>query len=155
MPNTSDLKNCYEVFKLSLKTGLPPEISAPSDLRFLTIFNNTYIGLFYVGTALLFVLLIGALAIAFSILVSMMPDLSMNAMKQQENIPPGWNDSPSSWPHRLPIIGLAFFSFFLARHMMAYQREHALMSGSRSSTFYWRCRAGRYAYANGDRYLVW
>jgi cytochrome c oxidase subunit I+III len=35
----------------------------PSGLRFLTVVNNTYIGLFYVGTALLFFLLAGILAL--------------------------------------------------------------------------------------------
>jgi hypothetical protein len=69
-------------------------------------------------------MLVGALAIAFSILVPMMPGMSMEAMKAEEDIPPGWDYSPSSWSQRLPIIALAFFSFFLARHLMAYQMGH-------------------------------
>jgi cytochrome c oxidase subunit I+III len=35
----------------------------PSGLRFLTVVNNTYVGVFYVGTALLFFLLAGVLAL--------------------------------------------------------------------------------------------
>jgi cytochrome c oxidase subunit I+III len=35
----------------------------PSGLRFLTVVNNTYVGLFYVGTAFLFFLLAGVLAL--------------------------------------------------------------------------------------------
>lgn len=68
--------------------------------------------------------LIGALAIAFSILVPMMPGMSMEAMQAQEDIPPGWDYSPSSWSQRLPIIGLALFSFLLARQLTAYQLGH-------------------------------
>ena len=69
-------------------------------------------------------LLVGALAIAFAILVPMMPGMSMEAMKAQEDIPPGWDYSPSSWSQRIPIIALALFSFLLARQLMAYQLGH-------------------------------
>jgi hypothetical protein len=69
-------------------------------------------------------MLVGGLAITFSILVPMMPGMSMEAMKQEEDIPPGWDYSPSSWSQRLPIVALAFFSFFLARHLTAYQMGH-------------------------------
>lgn len=69
-------------------------------------------------------LLAGALAIAFSILIPMMPGMSMEAMKAQEDIPPGWDYSPSSWSQRLPIVALAFFSFFIARYLMAFQMGH-------------------------------
>lgn len=69
-------------------------------------------------------LMVGTLAIAFSILIPMMPGMSMKAMKAQEDIPPGWDYSPSSWSQRLPIIALALLSFFLARHLTAYQLGH-------------------------------
>jgi hypothetical protein len=69
-------------------------------------------------------MMIGALAIAFSILIPMMPGMSMASMKAEEDIPPGWDYSPSSWSQRLPIIALAFFGFFIARHLMAYQMGH-------------------------------
>lgn len=69
-------------------------------------------------------MLVGALAIALSILIPMMPGMSMDAMKAQDDIPPGWDYSPSSWSQRLPIVGLALFGFFIARYLMAYQMGH-------------------------------
>ena len=68
--------------------------------------------------------LVGGLVIAFAILVPMMPGMSMEAMKAEEDIPPGWDYSPSSWSQRLPIIGLAFVGFFIARYLTAYQLGH-------------------------------
>lgn len=62
--------------------------------------------------------LVGALLIAFSVLVPMgMP------MKGPE-IPPGWTYNPSSWAQRAPIIALGLVGFFLARHMTGYQLGH-------------------------------
>lgn len=69
-------------------------------------------------------MLIGALAIALSVLIPMMPGMSMDAMMAPEDIPPGWDYSPSSWSQRLPIVALAFVGFFIARHLMAYQLGH-------------------------------
>lgn len=66
----------------------------------------------------------GSLAIAFSILVPMMPGMDMKAMMAREDIPPGWSYSPSSWSQRLPIIALAFVGFFIARYLSAYQMGH-------------------------------
>lgn len=71
-------------------------------------------------------MLIGALAIAFSVLIPMMHGMSMEAMKAQEDIPPGWDYAPSSWSQRLPIIALAFFGFFIARYLAAYQLGHTM-----------------------------
>lgn len=68
--------------------------------------------------------LIGALAIAFAILIPMMPGMSTEGMMQRGYIPPGWDYSPSTWSQRLPIIALAFIGFFLARYMTAYQLGH-------------------------------
>lgn len=68
--------------------------------------------------------LAGSLAIAFSILVPMMPGMDMKAMSAPEDIPPGWDYSPSSWSQRLPIIALAFVGFFIARYLSAYQLGH-------------------------------
>jgi nucleoside-diphosphate-sugar epimerase len=67
---------------------------------------------------------VGALAIAFAVLIPMMPGMSHQGMMQREWIPPGWDYSPSSWSQRAPIIAFAFFGFFLARHMAAYQLGH-------------------------------
>jgi hypothetical protein len=68
--------------------------------------------------------LVAALAIAFSILVPMMPGMSMQAMMDQRDIPPGWDYSPSAWSQRLPIIALGFAGFFIARYLTAYQLGH-------------------------------
>ncbi|MBX3619088.1 MAG: vitamin K epoxide reductase family protein, partial [Rhizobacter sp.] len=68
--------------------------------------------------------LVGAMAIAFSILVPMMPGMDMAAMMAKEDIPPGWDYSPSSWSQRLPIIALGFVGFFIARYLTAYQLGH-------------------------------
>ncbi len=68
--------------------------------------------------------LVAALVIAFSILVPMMPGMSMDAMMDRKDIPPGWDYSPSSWSQRLPIIALAFVGFFCARYLTAYQLGH-------------------------------
>jgi hypothetical protein len=68
--------------------------------------------------------LVGALAITFSILVPMMPGMSHAAMMQQEDVPPGWDYSPSAWSQRLPIIALAFVGFFIARYLAAFQLGH-------------------------------
>lgn len=68
--------------------------------------------------------LVGALIIAFAILVPMMPGMSMQAMAMGPDIPPGWDYTPSSWVQRLPIIALALVGFFIARYLSAYQLGH-------------------------------
>lgn len=68
--------------------------------------------------------LCGGLAIAFSVLVPMMPGMDMAAMADPADIPPGWDYSPSSWQQRLPIVVLAFVGFFIARYLAAYQLGH-------------------------------
>ena len=68
--------------------------------------------------------LIGALVIAFSVLVPMMPGMSMEGMMGKPDIPPGWSYSPSSWLQRTPIAVLALVGFFIARILGAYQLGH-------------------------------
>jgi nucleoside-diphosphate-sugar epimerase len=68
--------------------------------------------------------IVGALAIAFSVLVPMMPGMSHEGMMDESEIPPGWTYSPSSWLQRLPIIALGLFGFFIARYLAAYQLGH-------------------------------
>ncbi|KXF78501.1 DNA polymerase III subunit epsilon [Paramesorhizobium deserti] len=65
--------------------------------------------------------IVGALAIAFSVLVPMMPGMSHEGMMDESTVPPGWSYSPSSWLQRLPIIALGFFGFLIARYLTAYQ----------------------------------
>ena len=65
--------------------------------------------------------IVGALAIAFSVLIPGMP--GMMPMRGAE-IPPGWTYNPSSWLQRTPMIALAFIGFFLSRYLAAYQLRH-------------------------------
>jgi hypothetical protein len=67
--------------------------------------------------------LVGALAIALSILVPMMPGMAhhMAMMQPGPNIPPGWTYNPSTWHQRAPMIGLAFVGWLLSRYLAAYQ----------------------------------
>ena len=66
-------------------------------------------------------MVVGTLAIAFSVLVPMMPGMSHEGMMDKSDIPPGWSYSPSSWVQRLPMIALGFFGFLIARQLTAYQ----------------------------------
>lgn len=68
--------------------------------------------------------LIGGLVIAFSVLVPMMPGMSMEGMMGKPDIPPGWSYSPSSWLQRTPIAVVALIGFFIARILGAYQLGH-------------------------------
>ena len=68
--------------------------------------------------------LIGALLIAFSVLVPMMPGMSMAGMMGGPDIPPGWSYTPSSFVQRFPIASLALFGFFISRYLTAYQLGH-------------------------------
>ncbi len=65
--------------------------------------------------------LVGGLVIALSVLVPMMPGMSMAGMMGGPDIPPGWAYSPASWVQRLPIAVFALIGFFIARYMAAYQ----------------------------------
>ncbi|MGQ0751249.1 MAG: SPW repeat domain-containing protein [Betaproteobacteria bacterium] len=68
--------------------------------------------------------LVGALVIAFSVLVPMMPGMSMEGMMGGPDIPPGWGYTPSSWLQRLPIAALGLFGFLISRYLAAYQLGH-------------------------------
>ena len=37
------------------------------------------------------------------------------------HVPPGWSYNPSSWPERLPVIGLALVGFAIATYLALYQ----------------------------------
>jgi hypothetical protein len=67
--------------------------------------------------------LIGALAIALSVLVPMMPGMAhhMEMMKPGPEIPPGWTYNPSSWHQRAPMIIAAFLGWMIARYLAAFQ----------------------------------
>ncbi|MFZ5589993.1 MAG: heavy metal-binding domain-containing protein [Pseudomonadota bacterium] len=68
--------------------------------------------------------LIGSLVIAFSVLVPMMPGMSMEGMMGKPDIPPGWAYTPASWVQRAPIAALALIGFLIARVLGAYQLGH-------------------------------
>lgn len=67
--------------------------------------------------------LVGALAIALTILVPMMPGMAhhMAMMKPGPEIPPGWTYNPSSWHQRAPMIALALVGWFISRYLAAVQ----------------------------------
>ncbi|HVS31891.1 MAG TPA: vitamin K epoxide reductase family protein [Thermoanaerobaculia bacterium] len=71
-------------------------------------------------------MLIGALVIAFSVLIPMMPSRAHHQvmMTPGPDTPPGWSYNPSDWIQRGPIIALAFVGFFLSRYLAAYQLGH-------------------------------
>jgi hypothetical protein len=66
---------------------------------------------------------VGALAIALSVLVPMMPGMAhhMAMMKPGPEVPPGWTYNPSSWHQRAPMIGLALVGWFISRYLAAFQ----------------------------------
>ncbi len=68
--------------------------------------------------------LIGALVIAFTLLVPMMPGMSMEGMMDETDVPPGWSYCPSTYVQRMPIIVLGALGFVLARILTAYQLGH-------------------------------
>ena len=68
--------------------------------------------------------MIGALVITFSILVPMMPGMSMKGMMDLSDMPLGWSYSPSTYLQRLPIITLGAIGFLISRHLAAYQLGH-------------------------------
>jgi hypothetical protein len=70
--------------------------------------------------------LVGALAIALSVLVPMMPGMGhhMAMMAPGPEIPPGWTYNPSSWHQRAPMIAMALAAFLLSRYLAAYQLHH-------------------------------
>ena len=68
--------------------------------------------------------LIGTLAIGFAALARPAPGISPAAAMTGPTTPPGWNNNPSSWFQRMPIIVLAMIGFFISRYLAAYQLGH-------------------------------
>ena len=68
--------------------------------------------------------LVATLVIAFSVLIPMMPGMSMEGMMGGPDVPPGWVYTPSSWLQRMPIAVLAIIGFFISRYLTAYQLGH-------------------------------
>ncbi|MDQ2076606.1 NAD-dependent epimerase/dehydratase family protein [Marinimicrobium sp. ABcell2] len=68
--------------------------------------------------------LVGILIISFSAVVRPAPGVSPVAAGTGPTTPPGWDNNPSSWLQRGPVIALALVGFFLSRYMAAYQLGH-------------------------------
>jgi len=68
--------------------------------------------------------LVGGLVIALSVLIPMMPGMSMSGMMGGPDVPPGWAYTPASWLQRMPIAVLALIGFLIARILGAYQLGH-------------------------------
>lgn len=66
-------------------------------------------------------MLVGALVIAFSVLVPMMPGMSMAGMMDRKVVPPGWTYCPSTAAQRFPIAALGLIGLLISRHLTAYQ----------------------------------
>ena len=69
-------------------------------------------------------LIVGGLAIAFSVLVPMMPGMSMAGMMDPKSVPPGWSYSPSTDAQRLPIAVMGILGLLISRYLTAYQLGH-------------------------------
>ena len=69
-------------------------------------------------------LLVGSAVIALSVLVPMMPGMSMSGMMDPKNIPPGWTYSPSTDAQRLPIVAMGLIGLLTSRILTAYQLGH-------------------------------
>ena len=70
--------------------------------------------------------IVGALVIAFSVLIPMMPGRAHHdvMMTPGPDTPPGWSYNPSGWIQRGPIVAMAFVGFFISRYLAAYQLGH-------------------------------
>ena len=68
--------------------------------------------------------IVGALVIAFSVLIPMMPGMSMEGMMGGPDVPPAWSYCPSTWLQRLPIAALAVLGILISRYLTAYQLGH-------------------------------
>ena len=69
-------------------------------------------------------LIVGSLAIAFSVLVPMMPGMSMAGMMDPKVVPPGWTYCPSTGAQRLPIAAMGLIGLLISRMLTAYQLGH-------------------------------
>ena len=69
-------------------------------------------------------LLVGALVIAFAVIVPMMPGMGMAGMMDPKVIPPGWTYCPSTGAQRLPIAAMGLVGLLISRMLTAYQLGH-------------------------------
>jgi nucleoside-diphosphate-sugar epimerase/uncharacterized membrane protein len=111
----------FAAFSLSPRNGWAP-------------WANAVIGVWLLGAAILFWapsaaiygndMLVGALVVALTLLIPMMPGMSMEGMMDETDTPPGWTYCPSTYLQRIPIIALGLVGLVLARILTAYQLGH-------------------------------
>lgn len=92
---------------------------------------NVFVGLWLLAAPLIFWApspaaylndtLLGALVIAFAILIPPTPGINAEAEASRIMVPPGWDYNPSSGLQRVPIIVLALLGFLISRYLTAYQ----------------------------------
>lgn len=68
--------------------------------------------------------IIGAATIGLALLIRPAPGVSPSALIPGPVTPPGWDNNPSSWVQRMPVIVLALAGFLVARYLAAYQLGH-------------------------------
>lgn len=95
---------------------------------------NATIGVWLLGASILFWtpsaavysndMLVGALVVALTMLIPMMPGMSMEGMMDDTDTPPGWSYCPSTYLQRMPIIVMGAIGLVLSRVLTAYQLGH-------------------------------
>lgn len=95
---------------------------------------NGAVGVWLLGASLLFWapsaaiyandMLVGALVVALTMLIPMMPGMSMEGMMDDTDTPPGWSYCPSTYLQRMPIIVMGAIGLVLSRVLTAYQLGH-------------------------------
>jgi nucleoside-diphosphate-sugar epimerase/uncharacterized membrane protein len=68
--------------------------------------------------------LVGTFAVGFALAARPFPLISPAATQTGPDIPLGWNQTPSSFVQRIPIIALALVGFLISRYLTAYQLGH-------------------------------
>jgi hypothetical protein len=116
----SDLISGLLLVLFSLLSMRPDRFWAPWAVCLVGVWLQMAPLLFWAPDALSYLndTLVGALAIAFSILI---PGTPGERIRDGLETPPGWSYNPSSWHQRLPIVFFGFVGWFLARYMAAYQ----------------------------------
>ncbi len=121
-------------FISGLTIALLGALSLQARTKTLAQWGGTFVGLWLLFAPLVFWspsaaqynndLLVGSAAIALSVLIPMMPGMSMAGMMDPKNIPPGWTYSPSTDAQRLPIVAMALIGLLTSRILTAYQLGH-------------------------------
>lgn len=68
--------------------------------------------------------IVGGLAIGFALCARPFPLIAPIATEAGPDVPPGWDNSPSTFLQRAPIVALAVVGFLISRYLTAYQLGH-------------------------------